>query len=84
MKQEVNFLIAGKVEAWLENDKGEIEKKIIGAGSIWEIMPPQKHRMVALEDSILLECSTPEVDDVVRHQDDTGRSDGRVVSEHKG
>lgn len=81
-KQEVNFLIAGKVEAWLENEQGEIEKKIVGAGSIWEIFPPKKHRMVALEDSVLLECSTPEVDDVVRHQDDAGRGDGRITTEH--
>ena len=31
-----------------------------------------------------MEVSTPEVDDVVRIDDDAGRPDGRIESEHKG
>jgi hypothetical protein len=27
--------------------------------------------------------STPELDDVIRWQDDTGRSDGRIDAEHR-
>ncbi|MBD3282588.1 MAG: cupin [Candidatus Portnoybacteria bacterium] len=38
------------------------------------IKPYQKHRMRAeKEDSLYLECSTPEMDDVIRLKDDYGR-----------
>lgn len=81
-KKEINFLVKGKVEAWYENLKGEIEKRVVEEGGIWEITPPTRHRTIALEDSIIIECSTPEVDDVVRHEDDAGRGDGRINEEH--
>jgi len=83
-KREINFLVKGRVEAWYENDAGEIEKKIVEEGGLWEIIPPKRHRTIALEDSIIIECSTPEVDDVVRHEDDASRGDGRIEREHKG
>ncbi|HLA23034.1 MAG TPA: hypothetical protein VJZ93_00680 [Candidatus Nanoarchaeia archaeon] len=82
-KREINYLLAGKVEAWYEKDSGEIEKRIVEAGGLWEIIPPKKHRTIALEDSVIIECSTPEVDDVIRHEDDVGRGSGRIPSEHK-
>jgi quercetin dioxygenase-like cupin family protein len=34
------------------------------------------HRVHALEDTVLLEVSTPETDDVVRLEDRYGRADG--------
>jgi hypothetical protein len=34
------------------------------------------HRIRALEDTVLLEVSTPEVEDVVRLEDRYGRADG--------
>jgi mannose-6-phosphate isomerase-like protein (cupin superfamily) len=38
-----------------------------------EILPGTVHRLVALEDSQILEVSTPELSDVVRLEDDYGR-----------
>jgi len=81
-KTETNFLVKGKVEAWFESKRGFIEKKILNAGSIWSIPPNTKHRIITLEDVILLEASTPEVDDVIRIEDDTLRGNGRIQSEH--
>ncbi len=81
-KSETNFLIEGKVEAWFEAKKGEIERKILNKGSIWSIPPETKHRIITLEDVILIESSSPEVDDVIRIEDDTLRGDGRIQSEH--
>ncbi|HLC90275.1 MAG TPA: hypothetical protein VJI15_00750 [Candidatus Nanoarchaeia archaeon] len=81
-KREINFLVKGRVEAWYENAYGEIEKKVVEEGGLWEIIPPKRHRTIALEDSIIIECSTPEVDDVVRHEDDASRGDGRIEKEH--
>ena len=43
----------------------------------------KKHRVIVITDLILQEVSTPEVDDVIRIEDDTDRGDGRLESEHK-
>ena len=81
-KTETNFLIQGSIEAWFENEMGIIEKKILRAGSIWSIPAGKKHRIVTLEDVILIESSSPEVDDVIRVSDDTMRGNGRIQAEH--
>lgn len=81
-KVETNFLVEGSVEAWFENELGHIDKKILKSGSIWSVPAGKKHRIVTLEDVILIESSSPEVDDVIRISDDTMRGDGRIQSEH--
>jgi mannose-6-phosphate isomerase len=81
-KVETNFLVKGSVEAWFENRKGKIDIKVLNAGSIWNIPAGIKHRIVTLEDIILIESSSPEVDDVIRIEDDTLRGDGRIQTEH--
>lgn len=81
-KVETNFLIQGAVEAWFEDKKGGIDVKILKAGAIWSIPAGVKHRIVTLEDIVLMESSTPEVDDVIRIEDDTLRGDGRIQDEH--
>ena len=81
-KTETNFLVKGSVEAWFEIEEGVIDKKILTAGEIWSIPCGIKHRIITLEDVILLEASTPEVDDVIRISDDTFRGNGRIQSEH--
>lgn len=82
-KLETNHLISGKAEAWLENEKGEIEKSLVVSGDSWTIPCGRKHRIVSITDLVMLEASTPEVDDVVRIEDDTKRPDGRIESEHR-
>jgi len=79
---ETNFLIEGSVEAWFENEKGHIDVKVLESRSIWSIPAGIKHRIVTLEDIILMESSSPEVDDVIRIEDDSLRGDGRIESEH--
>ena len=68
----------------MENEYGEIEKSVFNSGDTWTIPRGRKHRLIALEDMIMLEASTPEVDDVVRVADDSNRPSGRVGSEHCG
>ena len=82
-KRETNYLIQGTAEVWLENDEGVVEKKIMKAGEFFNVTPPKKHRVIALTDIILQEVSTPEVDDVIRIEDDTNRKDGKIEGEHK-
>jgi mannose-6-phosphate isomerase-like protein (cupin superfamily) len=43
-------------------------------GDTYTIVPEYVHRMAAKEDSVYLECSTTELDDVVRIEDDYGRT----------
>jgi len=45
----------------------------LGPGDGWHIPPGTRHRMTALEDTDVLEVSTPELDDVVRLEDRYGR-----------
>ena len=82
-KLETNYIIKGKAEVWLENDEGVVEKKIMKAGEFFTVHPPKKHRVIAVTDIILQEVSTPEVDDVVRISDDSGRGDGKIDHEHQ-
>ena len=81
-KLETNYIIKGKAEIWLEDDKGEIQKTIMKEGDHFTVHPPKKHRVIALTDIILQEVSTPEVDDVIRIEDDANRSDGKIEHEH--
>jgi mannose-6-phosphate isomerase len=46
----------------------------LGAGAVWRNEPGQVHTIEALEDAVVVEVSTPELDDVVRLIDDYGRA----------
>ena len=81
-KKETNYIIKGSAEVWLENDDGVVEKRTMSEGSFFTIDPPKKHRVIAITDVILQEVSTPEVDDVIRIEDDSNRSDGKIDHEH--
>jgi len=81
-KLETNYIIDGTAEVWLENNEGVIEKKIMKAGEYFTVEPPKKHRVIAVTDIILQEVSTPEVDDVIRILDDSGRGSGKIEYEH--
>ena len=43
-------------------------------GECLTIAPGDVHRVTALEDSVILEVSTPHLDDVIRLEDRYGRS----------
>ncbi len=81
-KVETNFLLKGSLEAWYESAPGFIDKQILSAGAIWSVPAGVKHRIVTLEEVVLIEASSPEVDDVIRIDDDTQRGNGRIESEH--
>lgn len=82
-KHETNYIISGTAEVWLENEDGVVEKKIMNAGDFFDVIPPRKHRVIAITDIILQEVSTPHVDDVIRINDEFNRTDGKVEAEHK-
>ena len=75
IKQETIVLFSGSALIWLENAQGEIEKISMELQQGYTVVVNQKHRIEALEDSFLLESSTPEAGVTVRVEDDFHRED---------
>jgi len=73
-KTETVYILSGKLKIYLGTNKDCLEEKIFEKNQSITILPFQIHRMEALEDCIYLEASTPEVNDVVRIQDDYNRN----------
>jgi len=59
-----------------------IKTRPLVPGVVYHVFPGFIHRVEALEDLLLIETSTVELDDIFRLQDDSNRSHGRVESEH--
>jgi len=83
VKDETMRVESGKIE--LELDAyGAIDAKrrrdllTLGPGDAIHISPGTIHRLRAVEDSRVYEVSTPELDDVVRLEDEYGRSGTNV------
>jgi mannose-6-phosphate isomerase len=68
-KEETLYVQSGRVEMRLGDSTEEA-----GPGSAFHVVPGTIHRIRALDDAFLLEVSTPEVDDVVRLEDQYGRA----------
>lgn len=68
-KQETMYLLRGRLTYHLNGSDHEMRE-----GDCITIRPGDVHRVEALEDSVILEVSTPELDDVVRLEDRYGRS----------
>jgi mannose-6-phosphate isomerase len=90
-KQETNFLFDGSVllhykgNSEIANDQvspDDVASVPLHAKSAIDVEPTTLHRLEATSDVTLYEVSTPEVDDVVRVQDDARRPSGRIATEH--
>ncbi|HET8655555.1 MAG TPA: cupin domain-containing protein [Longimicrobiaceae bacterium] len=68
-KQETMYLQSGRVLYHLNGRDFEMRP-----GDCLTVRPGDVHRMTALEDTAMLEVSTPELDDVIRLEDRYGRS----------
>jgi mannose-6-phosphate isomerase len=73
-----------KDESWLiHSGRAELEigapgdkmpsSEIVGPGAAFRIKPGTVHRVKALEDTTIIEVSTPQLEDVVRLEDRYGR-----------
>ena len=67
-KHETIYVISGILK--LTVNKKDIEMK---AGDFHVIPPNTIHRMSGVKNAIYIECSTPQLDDVVRLEDDYNR-----------
>ena len=73
-----------KDESWLvQSGRAKLElgsagdailnEEVVGSGACFRFRPGTVHRVTAIEDTTILEVSTPEIDDVVRLEDRYGR-----------
>jgi mannose-6-phosphate isomerase-like protein (cupin superfamily) len=51
-----------------------LQEEIVGPGAAFHFPPGTVHRVTALEDTTILEVSTPQLEDVVRLEDSYGRT----------
>jgi mannose-6-phosphate isomerase len=72
-KDEWVHVLDGRLRLTLENDAGEIEVRELRPGEGTRVATGRRHRYEALETCRLIEVSTPELEDVVRLEDDFGR-----------
>jgi len=72
-KHEHIYVDQGRLQIEQENAEGRMEKFTIGPGQVVENKPGIKHRVTPIEDVRLIEVSTPQLDDVVRVEDDYNR-----------
>ena len=73
VKDETIYVLDGVLVLEIGH-QGDIEKIIMNPGASRRILPKTIHRFAAPSDGCtLIEVSTPELDDVVRIEDDYGR-----------
>ena len=79
LKEEKNKIF----EKILSKDLHKDYSTISSAPYVFTNVPGEVHRVYSEEDYMAYEVSTPQLDDVVRVQDDSNRQSGLIVSEHK-
>jgi len=72
-KEESIHVVSGRLLLYLEDDTGTVVATELGPGQGAHIPTGRIHRYEALERAEILEVSTPEIDDVIRIEDDFGR-----------
>ena len=78
-----SFLEQGMTPEQVEQYESTFEIIDLSPGTVFNVQPGYVHRVVATTDLEFIEASTTELDDVIRLQDDAGRTHGRIQSEHQ-
>jgi mannose-6-phosphate isomerase len=74
-KDETSYLLEGKLLVLQGPSEDDLTERTIVPGASWRNEPGVVHTLEAIEDSTVLEVSTPQLDDVVRLSDRYGRGD---------
>lgn len=77
------FLESGMTSKEVEAYESTFEVIELKAGVVFNVQPGYVHRVMATTDLEFMETSTTELDDVIRLQDDAGRTHGRISHEHE-
>ncbi len=73
LKDEWIFVREGRLQLTLEDEAGVVRVEELGPGDDRHVPTGRIHRYEAIERCELIEVSTPELDDVIRLEDDFGR-----------
>jgi mannose-6-phosphate isomerase len=73
IKDETILVREGRLRLYLEDDAGVVQVEDLGPGEFRHVATGRVHRYESIERVELIEVSTPELDDVVRLEDDFGR-----------
>jgi mannose-6-phosphate isomerase len=74
VKDESWYVQEGQAKLELgDNGQAILNTEVIGPGMCFRFRPGTVHRVTALEDTTIIEVSTPHLDDVVRLEDRYGR-----------
>jgi quercetin dioxygenase-like cupin family protein len=73
VKDESILVSEGLLRLYLEDEEGTLCIEELGPGEHRHVPTGRVHRYEAIERCTLIEVSTPELDDVVRIEDDFGR-----------
>jgi mannose-6-phosphate isomerase-like protein (cupin superfamily) len=73
IKDESVMILSGRLRLALEDDAGVIQVHELGPGESMHVPTGRVHRFEGVERCELVEISTPELDDVIRLEDDFGR-----------
>ena len=76
------FLQDGMTTRQVEEYEATFDIIELKEGVVFDVSPGYVHRVVAVTDLEFMETSTTELDDVIRLQDDSGRTHGRISYEH--
>ncbi len=74
-KQESWFLMNGRAGVIWEDEAGELVQTELVPGQGYSIQVGQKHRLVGITDTEVIEVSTREEGNTFRHEDDYARPD---------
>jgi mannose-6-phosphate isomerase len=77
-KDETSYLLSGRLLVTQGETPGNLREFVVEPGGTWRNVPGVIHTMEALEDAVVLEVSTPQLDDVVRLEDRYGRVDSQA------
>ena len=77
------FLDMGQPFEMVRECLEDISKFSISTGDTITVEPGYVHRVTANTDLVFVECSSCELTDVVRLEDDSLRGNGKIESEHK-
>lgn len=73
VKRETIYVLSGCLRVLCGQSEGQLDSRTYNPGDFLTLVPGVIHRMEAVEDSVYLEASTPEMEDVVRLNDDYHR-----------
>ncbi len=73
-KDESSCVLSGRLLLVRGSGIDDLSEEEIGPGFAWRVEPGIVHTIEAIEDSVVVEVSTPHLDDVVRLEDRYGRT----------